>query len=162
MTILTKPLNKTTRQRGFTLIEILVALAILSVIALLASNAFDGARSKAQAMVGLARQVADANLQLKTDTGCYVNKPMALVLNEEWWSAPVIQNELRESVVISNPGGFTVQVASYSLKSEAETLRGKLAAKGAEQHQGIQIDVRIEQGHPERHGQHALDPHQPG
>lgn len=26
--------------------------------------------------------------------------------------------------------GFTVQVASYSLKSEAETLRGKLAAKG--------------------------------
>jgi cell division protein FtsN len=27
-------------------------------------------------------------------------------------------------------GGFTVQVASYSLKSEAETLRGKLAAKG--------------------------------
>jgi prepilin-type N-terminal cleavage/methylation domain-containing protein len=34
-------------QRGFTLIEILVALAILSVIALLASNAFDGSRSKA-------------------------------------------------------------------------------------------------------------------
>jgi cell division protein FtsN len=27
-------------------------------------------------------------------------------------------------------GGFTVQVASYSLKSEAETMRGKLAAKG--------------------------------
>jgi len=27
-------------------------------------------------------------------------------------------------------GGFTVQVASYSLKSEAETLRSKLAAKG--------------------------------
>ena len=27
-------------------------------------------------------------------------------------------------------GGFTVQVASYSLKSEAETLRGTLAAKG--------------------------------
>lgn len=26
--------------------------------------------------------------------------------------------------------GFTVQVASYSLKSEAETMRGKLAAKG--------------------------------
>jgi SecD/SecF fusion protein len=40
-------------------------------------------------------------------TGKYVNKPMALVLNDEWWSAPVIQQELRESVVISNPGGFT-------------------------------------------------------
>lgn len=65
-------------QRGFTLIEILVALAILSVIALLASNAFDGSRSKAQAMIGLMRQVADANLQLKTDTGCYVKNPQAL------------------------------------------------------------------------------------
>jgi cell division protein FtsN len=30
----------------------------------------------------------------------------------------------------SAPGGYTVQVASYSLKSEAETLRGTLAAKG--------------------------------
>lgn len=66
------------KQSGFTLIEILVALAILSVIALLASNAFDGSRSKAQAMIGLAKQVGDANIQLKTDTGCYVNKPRAL------------------------------------------------------------------------------------
>ncbi len=29
-----------------------------------------------------------------------------------------------------DPNGLTVQVASFSLKSEAETLRGKLAAKG--------------------------------
>jgi cell division protein FtsN len=29
-----------------------------------------------------------------------------------------------------NESGFTVQVASYSLKSEAETMRNKLAAKG--------------------------------
>lgn len=69
---------KKNTQRGFTLIEILVALAILSVIALLASNAFDGSRSKAQAMIGLAKQVGDANIQLKTDTGCYVNKPVAM------------------------------------------------------------------------------------
>lgn len=65
-------------QRGFTLIEILVALAILSVISLLASTAFDGSRSKAQAMIGLAKQVGDANIMLKTDTGCYVNNPNAL------------------------------------------------------------------------------------
>lgn len=69
---------KRVNQRGFTLIEILVALAILAVIALLASNAFDGSRTKAQAMIGLAKQVGDANIQLKTDTGCYVNKPVAL------------------------------------------------------------------------------------
>jgi prepilin-type N-terminal cleavage/methylation domain-containing protein len=65
-------------QRGFTLIEILVALAILALIALLASNAFDGARSKAQVMISLGKQIGDANMQLKTDTGCYVNTPKAL------------------------------------------------------------------------------------
>lgn len=66
------------QSQGFTLIEILVALAILSVIALLASNAFDGARTKAQAMISLGKQVGDANIQLKTDTGCFVKKPSAL------------------------------------------------------------------------------------
>lgn len=71
-------LRKKRHQRGFSLIEILVALAILAVISLLASNAFDGSRTKAQAMIGLAKQVGDANIQLKTDTGCYVNKPIAL------------------------------------------------------------------------------------
>ena len=65
-------------QSGFTLIELLVALAILSILALLAVNAFDGARSKAQAMISLSKQVGDANIALKTDTGCYVNKPAAL------------------------------------------------------------------------------------
>ena len=65
-------------QAGFTLIELLVALALLSTLAFLASNAFDGSRSKAQTMIGLSRQVADANIQLKTDTGCYVNRPSAL------------------------------------------------------------------------------------
>lgn len=66
------------KQKGFTLIEILVALAILSVLAVLAATAFDGARSKAQAMLSLGKQVGEANIALKTDTGCYVNKPQAL------------------------------------------------------------------------------------
>ena len=66
------------RARGFTLIEMLVALAILALLALLASSAFDGSRSKAQAMIGLAKQIGDANIQLKTDTGCYVSSPKAL------------------------------------------------------------------------------------
>lgn len=69
---------RTRRQAGFTLIEIMVALAILTVLALLASSAFDGSRSKAQTMISLARQVGDANIQLKTDTGCFVRNPEAL------------------------------------------------------------------------------------
>lgn len=70
--------NLSRRQKGFTLIEILVALAILAAISLLASNAFDGSRSKAQTMISVARQIADANIQLKTDTGCFVKVPKAL------------------------------------------------------------------------------------
>lgn len=66
------------RARGFTLIEMLVALAILSLMALLAVTAFDGSRSKAEVMVALAKQVADANIALKNDTGCYVSVPQAL------------------------------------------------------------------------------------
>lgn len=56
----------------------MVALAILTVLALLASGSFDGSRSKAQTMISLARQVGDANIQLKTDTGCFVSVPHAL------------------------------------------------------------------------------------
>lgn len=73
-----KTLPKRAAQKGFTLIEILVALAILSMIAMLAANAFDGSRTKAQAMLALGKQIGDANIQLKNDTGCFVNKPQAL------------------------------------------------------------------------------------
>lgn len=66
------------KQTGFTLIEILVALAILAMIAMLASTAFDGARTKAQVMLNVGKQVGDANIQLKNDTGCFVNRPQAL------------------------------------------------------------------------------------
>lgn len=65
-------------QRGFTLVEILVVLAIITLLVLLMANAFDGSRSKAQVMLGMGKQVADANINLKTDTGCYVNSPRAL------------------------------------------------------------------------------------
>ena len=70
--------SRKTRFEGFTLIEMLVALAILSLMAYLAVSAYDGSRSKAEVMVALARQVANANIALKNDTGCYVSVPQAL------------------------------------------------------------------------------------
>lgn len=57
-----------------------------------------------------------------------VNKPPA-AQNEESAQKPPQTAPAKQG---SRPdtGGFTVQVASYSLKSEAESLRGTLAAKG--------------------------------
>jgi prepilin-type N-terminal cleavage/methylation domain-containing protein len=65
-------------QRGFNLVEALVVLTILTILALLTATAFDGARTKAQAMIQLAKQVGEANIQLKLDTGCYVKNAQAL------------------------------------------------------------------------------------
>lgn len=71
-------LEKITKQKGFTLIEMLVVLTIVSILAWLLMNSYDNSRSKAQVMMGLAKQMADANMALKSDTGCYVNRPDAL------------------------------------------------------------------------------------
>ena len=65
-------------QAGFTLIELLVGLAILTLLAVSVSGAFDGSRSRAQAMVAAMAEVGNANIRLKNDTGCYVNRPDAL------------------------------------------------------------------------------------
>ncbi|KWT98307.1 MULTISPECIES: type II secretion system protein [unclassified Variovorax] len=72
------PRNRSLRQRGFSLIEALVVLTILTIMALLAASAFDGARTKAQAMLNLGKQIGEANIKLKLDTGCYVKNAKAL------------------------------------------------------------------------------------
>lgn len=66
------------KSRGFTLIELLIGLAILSILAVLVTAAFNGDRTKAQTMLSLGKQVGEANISLKTDTGCYVKNPSAL------------------------------------------------------------------------------------
>ena len=67
------------KHEGFTLIELLVALGILTILALLGLTAFDGSRSKAQALISFEKQMGDANIMLKNDTGCYVKTPKALI-----------------------------------------------------------------------------------
>lgn len=71
--------EKFSRQQGFTLIEILVALSLITLLAVAITLSYDGARSKAQTMVSTMTELGSANKRLKNDTGCYVNRPSALV-----------------------------------------------------------------------------------
>lgn len=57
-----------------------------------------------------------------------MNKPAAPSGEENTQKQPV--QAVQAKPVRPDSSGLTVQVASYSLKSEAETMRGKLAAKG--------------------------------
>jgi prepilin-type N-terminal cleavage/methylation domain-containing protein len=72
--------NRIKGQSGFTLIELLVGLAILTLLAVTVSGAFDGSRSRAQALVSAMAEVGNANIRLKNDTGCYVNRPDGLTM----------------------------------------------------------------------------------
>jgi prepilin-type N-terminal cleavage/methylation domain-containing protein len=66
------------QQSGFTLIEIVIALALITVMAALVTMAFDGSRSRAQALIASMSEIGSGNVRLKNDTGCYVNMPFAL------------------------------------------------------------------------------------
>lgn len=66
------------QQSGFTLVELLVALVILTILAVTVTGAFDGSKSRAQALVSNMKEFGNANIRLKNDTGCYVNRPDAL------------------------------------------------------------------------------------
>lgn len=66
------------KNRGFSLLELLVALALLALLAAAIAISFNGARSKAQVLLATMSELGGANIRLKTDTGCYVNRPEAL------------------------------------------------------------------------------------
>ncbi|WP_337232540.1 type II secretion system protein, partial [Vibrio cholerae] len=65
-------------QRGFSLLELVVALTLLAVISGGIMMAFDGSRSRAQALISSMSELGNAQLRLKNDTGCFVNMPVAL------------------------------------------------------------------------------------
>jgi len=70
--------NKIAAQGGFSLIELLVALTLLSVLAVAITGAFDGSRSRAQSLLSMMSELGSAQARQKNDTGCYVNTPLAL------------------------------------------------------------------------------------
>lgn len=65
-------------QGGFSLIELLVALVIVTILATAISGAFDGSRTRAQTLITQMTDLGSANVRLKNDTGCYVKVPNAL------------------------------------------------------------------------------------
>lgn len=74
-------MNRTSRrlQAGFTLVEALVVLAIIALIAVISMTAFDGSKSKAQALVTFMGQTAQAAQQFRVDTGVYPANVAGLV-----------------------------------------------------------------------------------
>jgi prepilin-type N-terminal cleavage/methylation domain-containing protein len=66
------------QQSGFTLVEILVALALITLLAVGITLAFDGSRSRAQALFSNMSELGAGNIRLKNDMGCYVSAPTGL------------------------------------------------------------------------------------
>lgn len=65
-------------RRGFSMVEMLIVISLLALLTVLSTGAFDGARTKAQTMISLGKQIGEANIMLKLDTGCYVKNASAL------------------------------------------------------------------------------------
>lgn len=66
------------KQKGLTLVELLVVLAIITLLAVAIGAAYDPSRSRAQTLIQVMSELGNGNIRLKNDTGCYVNKPHAL------------------------------------------------------------------------------------
>lgn len=77
--ILTAGPTSRARQSGFTLVEILIALALITLLAVGISLSFDGSRSRAEALISNMSELGAANVRLKNDMGCYVSAPIGLV-----------------------------------------------------------------------------------
>lgn len=71
-------LKKRQGQGGFTLIEILVALVIITLLVTAIASQVDLSHSRADTLIAQMSDLGNANQRLKTDTGCYVNMPEAL------------------------------------------------------------------------------------
>jgi prepilin-type N-terminal cleavage/methylation domain-containing protein len=86
-------LKKLKKQGGFTLVELLIVLAILGLFAAKLVADYRGDKAKAQTMLTNMGALADASIRLKFDTGCY---PMRLSL---------LTNDLEAAITASNSCG---------------------------------------------------------
>lgn len=68
------------KQLGFTLLEMVIAISILSVIAAAVVLSYDGSKSRAQVLVSAMDEYGGAQQRLKADTSCY-SKSLAALFN---------------------------------------------------------------------------------
>lgn len=70
--------SKLLRQQGFTLLELVIVLALISMLAGLSILAYDGSRGKGIALYSKLTQYGDAFKRMRVDTQCYPKNSAAL------------------------------------------------------------------------------------
>lgn len=71
------------RERGFTLLELVIAIVLLGVLASVTVFSFDGSRSRGQLLVAAMQEYANALTRMKADTACFPARLSALALRSE-------------------------------------------------------------------------------
>lgn len=109
--------SRTSTQAGFTLVEILVALALITLLAVGISLTFDGSRSRAQALLTTMTELSSANIRLKNDTGCYAAEP-SLLFNRDRASVTA-SNFCGKNLIATWNGPY---VAPFTLSGQSVNL----------------------------------------
>lgn len=133
-------------QSGFSLIELLIALGLLTLLAVGLQSAFDGSRSRAQSLIDQMSALSNAALRFQNDTGCIPLAPSGLfdrtvgttAANNSCnravtrtWNGPYVQRFTTSGVAVSADKiseGTTIQISRVAggLGSIYYTIAGPL------------------------------------
>lgn len=120
-------------QSGFSLIELLIALGLLTLLAVGLQSAFDGSRSRAQALIDQMSTLGDAAARFQNDTGCFpLNVP---VLFTQTLAATATTNTCNKSVATTWNGPYlqptTVGAVSSQIAIDKVTDGAQLGISSA-------------------------------
>jgi type IV pilus assembly protein PilA len=129
------------RQRGFTLIELVIVLAIVVIIAALAIPGLTGAKINANEASAIASiraiQSAQASYQSAYGAEGYANSLAALGGSEECTPSPVAACLLDEGLTSGTKAGYSFSVAAGHPVNGANTTYVASAAPIAYNHTGV-------------------------